>query len=70
MNERYDRWIQTIVLCVMLAFVGFTIMQCEINVVEYDGFKNSCEINGGVVYDGRCFGPEVLVDLNNEEKEQ
>ena len=67
MNERFDRWIQTIIICMMLAFVAFTTKQCtnelgsSISVIQYDGFKNNCEIQGGVVHDGKCFDSEALI---------
>jgi NO-binding membrane sensor protein with MHYT domain len=74
MNERFDRWIQTFILCSMLGLVAFTTKQCtdslgsNIAVIQYDGFENACEAQGGVVYNRRCFSADSLisVEINND----
>lgn len=73
MSERFDRWIQTFTICMMLGFLAFTTKQCSDNlgsnfsVIQYDGFENSCEKNGGVVHDGKCFDTDALIEVDVEE---
>lgn len=74
MSERIDRWAQVFAICMMLGFVGFTTAQCtnklgaNFSVIHYDGFENSCEKKGGVVYDRKCFNTDALIEIEvNDE---
>lgn len=75
MSERFDRWAQAFMICVMLGFVGFTTSQCtnelgsNFSVIQYDGFENSCEKSGGVVHDGKCFDTDALIEIEVENEE-
>ena len=68
-KNRIERWVQTGSICVMLGFVAFTTHRCtdalgsNIGIIQYDGFENNCELQGGIVHDGRCFDTTALIPV-------
>lgn len=68
-ETRLEKWVRTIMTCVMLGFVAVAINQCSselgtgVGVTVYSGFNNRCELAGGIPMDGLCVSTENLIEV-------